>query len=141
MILRFMSQNAPAFLAGAVIAAALSIVPVVANKTPAPYKDVQVIDTRRLANGDIRFKANFMKNDACVFADLQVYGYYFGRWERLNWTDPKGDSGDRLSGYQTLTLDIHTGTIPYDTVEIRTRHVCDGKKSDRVFSTIEVEEN
>lgn len=138
---RFFKQSAPAFLAGAFIAGALSIAPLISNKIDEPYYNVQVIDIHRLINGDIKFKANFIKNDACTFADLQVYGRYFDIWERLAWEDPQGESGDRLVGNQTLTLVIKTGTVEYDLVEIRTRHVCGGaKKRDRVFSTVEIDE-
>lgn len=102
--------------------------------SPVPYKGVSALSITE-ARGVIEFKANFEKTD-CVFANLTPVAFVAGERPPLKWVNNDIDVGDRLQGYHTLSIAIFTEHLPYDKIEIRTRHLCDSKKTDRVFYTI-----
>ena len=108
-----------------------------------PYTDVRVISVEHTEDGVI-VTANFFKN-ACTFKRLEVFGTDLGQTYNLDWvnveTNPESDHGntyDRAVGNQTLRILIKTKGAPFDTLEIRTRHSCDGTNTDRTFLKIKV---
>jgi len=106
---------------------------------PNPYDNVEVVDHGYNPDGTSYFiVANFIKNEECSFVDLGVFGSYLGQTKRLEWSDPTTDrSHDRLVGHQTLEISIAVGGTPFDQLEVRTRHLCDGEKVDRIFAIIQ----
>ena len=54
--------------------------------------------------------------------------------------DGRGQQHDREAGTQTLNIEIRMRGVEYDTIEIRTRHLCgvDDVIVDRVFAAIDV---
>lgn len=104
-----------------------------------PYSKVRVVEVTR-EQGDIRYQATFMKN-TCEFKALTVVGTQFGIPERIKWADFDGEEkGDRERGLQHLNLVLFTEDKQYDTIEIRTRHVCPTEEGeinvDAIFDTI-----
>lgn len=106
--------------------------------TPAPYSEVELIEISD-NGGHVVMSASFLKTDNCEFRKLAVFGKALGHWVELPWSDPTGEKGDRITGYQSLTLDIVTGGEFYSEIEVRTRHDCGGHKIDRVFINIDME--
>lgn len=105
---------------------------------PEPYGSVKIL-TVEPRGEQVFFEANFEKKD-CSFQALDVVGLYLGRWVPLNWSDTTGgDQGDRTAGGNTLSLLIQTEGLQYDTIEIRTRHICGGTKVDKTFSSFRVD--
>lgn len=111
---------------------------------PIPYSYVELVEEKRLEN-ELLLSFNFEKN-ACVFEDVRVFGQYLGRWTLLDhrWFEEEDGTyrffaegqGDRLKGSQTVNLAVLVKKTSYTKIEIRTRHICDGKVVDRVFATI-----
>ena len=105
-----------------------------------PYSDVSVVHVSR-DGFHIRFMANFVK-DGCRFERLAVVGIVAGVTQTLPWSDldGRGQQNDREAGTQTLNIEIRMRGVEYDTIEIRTRHLCgvDDVIVDRVFAAIDV---
>lgn len=108
-----------------------------------PYTKVEVVSVT-VEDDHILVIANFRKNE-CVFKRLEVFGEDLGQTYRLQWSnagvaieEDLGPNYDRLAGDQTLRLRVQTDGQPYDRIEIRTRHECDGVIVDKVFKVIEV---
>lgn len=104
---------------------------------PSPYKDVVVESVGRTDEGYI-VSAHFIKNQ-CEFKRLEVFGSNTGvliylKWEALDGS-PATDY-DRSIGKQQLIILAITSGSEYDTIEIRTRHDCNGELVDKVFATI-----
>lgn len=130
------------FLAGVALAVAFAF-PWSSLLEVEPYTDVRVISVVPTEDG-IFVTANFFK-ESCTFKRLEVFGTDLGQTYNLDWvnveTDPESDHGttyDRVAGSQTLRILIKTKGAPFDTLEIRTRHSCDGTNTDRTFLKIEV---
>jgi len=102
-----------------------------------PYSNV-VLKDLETSNETVRIVASFVKNDACTFQDLAVFGGNFGEWDRLTWRDTDAPQGDRLAGGQTLRIEIDISK-PYQQIEVRLRHDCDGWKVDTIFITIDID--
>lgn len=102
-----------------------------------PYKDVVVVEFTHIEGG-YYLEANFTKTK-CEFEELYAFGKVGGEWVYFDWEPLNGDRGDRPSGEHTLQINILTGKIHPDLIEIRTRHDCDGKRTDRIFTTQDVE--
>lgn len=106
---------------------------------PKPYSEVEVIEVSQ-EDRSVYLVANFVKNDACNFQTLSVFGEKFDRWSGpLDWRDSDKPRGDRIAGHQTLNIVIDTLGTEYDILEVRTRHLCDGGKVDKVFATLRLE--
>lgn len=105
-----------------------------------PYSDVRVVHVSR-DGFHIRFMANFVK-DGCRFERLAVVGIVAGVTQTLPWSDLDGlpPDHDREAGTQTIHLEIRMRGVEYDTIEVRTRHLCgaDAEIVDRVFAVIDV---
>ena len=99
---------------------------------PIPYKQVEVSKVKYLPNGNIYLEATFHKAPGCDFSRLGVLGSNFGSWDILDWKDPTGPKGDRISGKQTLAIEIQ-GEPKYGEYEVRTEHNCNGKPVSGVF--------
>lgn len=101
---------------------------------PRPYNNVTVDDLSYVdGNRSVGVQATFVKTEECTFQDLKVFGEYLGVWVPLTWSDPKGEEGDRYTGYNTLHILVDVEGVYYSTIEVRTRHSCDGKKVDEIF--------
>ena len=129
------------FLAG-VFLASLLVFPWSSVLKVDPYTDVTIVSVVPVEGGVI-VTANFIKK-TCTFKRLEVFGTDLGQTYNLDWINvevaPESDHGttyDRAVGEQTLRILIETKGAPFDTFEIRTRHTCDGKDTDRVFVKIE----
>ena len=108
-----------------------------------PYTDVRVISVVTTEDGVV-VTASFFKK-SCTFKRLEVFGTDLGQTYNLDWvnveTNSESDHGttyDRAGGDQTLRILIKTKGTPFDTLEVRTRHSCDGTDTDRTFLKIEV---
>lgn len=118
----------------------IGILPVAAwfyVKPEEPYSNV-VLRHLETSNENVRIIASFQKNDVCTFQDLGVFGGNFGEWDRLTWRDLDVSQGDRLAGGQTLRIEIDISK-PYQQIEVRLRHDCDGEKVDTIFITIDID--
>ena len=103
-----------------------------------PYYDVEVLSADWDTEDDnVSTVINFTKNGDCDFKDLAAFGRYLGMWSVLTWVDTEGPpQGDRIEGEHTLYLDIITEGNPYDTIELRTRHMCGEEKVDGVLARL-----
>lgn len=105
-----------------------------------PYTGVSVISIER-SGYHIKFAANFKKNE-CRFERLAVVGVVAGATQMLPWADLDGlpEQYDREAGSQTINIEIKTRGVEYDTIEIRTRHLCgpDDTVVDRIFASIDI---
>lgn len=105
---------------------------------PVPYSEVDVIDAE-IREDRFWLVANFRKN-ACTFRRLSVIGSGFDNNEVLEWQDMDGlqPDHDRAAGLQTLRIVANLKGQLFDTIEVRTRHDCDGRQVDKVFMTYTV---
>jgi len=122
----------PSFLVG-IVTAVTVMVAYSSLFDRVPYKNV-TLDGLREYDGNTYVTASFEKT-SCQFKDLRVLAYTFGRWKPLPWTDTQTPLGDRIAGRHTLEIYYPSG--PYDFVEIRTRHDCDGISVDKLFLEID----
>lgn len=109
-----------------------------AISAPNPYKDVVVTQVKRTEDGYI-VHANFIKTE-CTFKRLEVFGSNTGVPVYLKWSAMDGSPSteyDRSVGKQHLIILVITSEADYDTLEIRTRHDCDGELVDKVFAKIQ----
>jgi hypothetical protein len=105
-----------------------------------PYTDVEITEVERTDDGYI-VHANFIKTD-CTFKRLEVFGSNTGVLVYLDWSALDGSPAtdyDRSIGKQHMIILVITADVDYDTLEIRTRHDCDGVVVDKVFATIDLE--
>lgn len=125
------TRRFPSFLVGVIVSVALML-----SYTDTfgriPYKDV-TLERIHEYDGNTYVTTSFVKTQ-CKFKDLRVLAYIFGRWKVLPWTDVDVPLGDRIAGRHTLEIYYPSG--PYDFVEIRTRHDCDGVTVDKLFLEI-----
>ena len=107
---------------------------------PSPYKDVVVDSVERTEEGYI-VSAHFTKLQ-CEFKRLEIFGSNTGRPVYLQWEPLDGSPAtdyDRSVGNQQLIILAISGGMSFDTIEIRTRHDCDGELVDSVFATIDTQ--
>ena len=107
---------------------------------PSPYKDVVVHSVERTEDGYI-VSASFTKLQ-CEFKRLEVFGSNTGRPVYLQWKPLDGSPDtdyDRSAGSQQLIILALSAGRSFDTIEIRTRHDCDGEMVDKVFATIDTQ--
>lgn len=127
------------FAAG-VLLAALILLPWSSLLGSEPYTNVEITELERTDEGYV-VHANFIKNE-CTFKRLEVFGINTGVPVFLKWSSLDGSPSteyDRSIGKQHLIILVITADVDYDTLEIRTRHDCDGVSVDKVFATIDVE--
>lgn len=109
--------------------------------SPIPYAYVELLEGTIAEDGDYQLKYAYEKN-GCVQQDLQGYAEYLGRWTQVPITyytnEPHKTEGveDNFMGPEMLQVRFDTNASVYSTLELRTRHLCDGEPVDRVFSTI-----
>ena len=109
-----------------------------ALSAPVPYKDVVVTEVERTDLGYV-VHANFIKTE-CTFKRLEVFGSNTGVPVYLRWSSLDGSPTtvyDRSIGKQHMIILVITAGVDYDTLEIRTRHDCNGQLVDKVFATIQ----
>lgn len=106
--------------------------------TPAPYSDVQVVET--FQEDDYRYVTASFRKGNCERQDVVFLGIRLGIQDKLKWEplDGYNNQEDRTEGFQVLSGRLFTGGVQYESFEIRTRHLCDGKRVDRVFLRITV---
>jgi hypothetical protein len=107
---------------------------------PNPYTNVVIeyVRPESVHGGDGWVVSASFKKKSCQFVRLEVVGLTLGVPEILEW-DPisKGDKDyDRNNGNQQLKIFVKPFVGGYDTIEIRTRHNCNGETVDKVFATI-----
>ena len=104
---------------------------------PIPYR-VTGSQWKR-TGGYVNYRATFVKDD-CTFDRMVVRGIYFGEVDPalIPWEDIHGPQGDRLEGEQAIALRIGPMNVEYDELEVRTRHICDGRNVDRIFDRIDL---
>lgn len=127
------------FVAG-VLLATLILLPWSSLVGAEPYTNVEITEVERTDEGYV-VHASFIKNE-CTFKRLEVFGINTGRPIYLKWSPLDGSPStdyDRSIGKQHLIILVITADVDYDTLEIRTRHDCDGEVVDKVFATIDVE--
>ena len=109
-----------------------------ALSAPVPYKGVVVTEVERTDDGYV-VHASFIKTE-CTFKRLEVFGSNTGVPVYLRWSSLDGSPTtvyDRSIGKQHLIVLVITSGADYDTLEIRTRHDCDGQLVDKIFATIQ----
>jgi hypothetical protein len=127
------------FMAG-VLFATLILLPWSSLLGSEPYMDVEITEVERTDGGYV-VHANFIKTD-CTFKRLEVFGSNTGVLVYLDWSALDGSPAtdyDRSTGKQHMIILVNTTDVDYDTLEIRTRHACDGVAVDKVFATIDLE--
>lgn len=107
-----------------------------------PYTNVQLVSVAK-TDTSVTLTANFRKTD-CSFQRLEVFGFDLGQTYVLNWEnvivreeEDHGPEYDRSNGGQTLRIKVKIPGVGYDKIEIRTRHLCDGAKVDKIFITVD----
>jgi hypothetical protein len=107
-----------------------------------PYTNVQLVSVAKTDTA-VTITANFRKTD-CSFQRLEVFGYDLGQTYVLDWENvvvrdevDRGFNYDRAEGGHTLRIKVKLPDTSYDKIEIRTRHLCDGAKVDKVFITVD----
>lgn len=104
---------------------------------PEPYHGVQDISIVTTDTG-LLITANFIKRDDCTYETAEVFRQRLGFWEHMEWKDLER-AKDRLAGNQTVIFEVLGEFLSGDTVEIRTRHVCNGVKVDKIFLSERIE--
>ena len=122
----------PSFIVGVIVATTVTVA-YASFFDRVPYHSVTLEHLHEF-NGNTYITTSFVKTN-CQFKDLRVLAYTFGRWKHLPWTDTQTPRGDRFAGRHTLEIYYPSG--PYDFVEIRTRHDCDGISVDKLFLEID----
>ena len=102
-----------------------------------PYTNVEKISIRKYGD-EVRIIASFHKNDDCVFVDIGVFGGILGQWDKVEWRDMDEPQGDRIAGRHTIRMIVSLDK-PYQTIEVRTRHDCNGEKVDKIFLKIPID--
>lgn len=93
---------------------------------PNPYSRVDRLELsvdKENENLNITYKANFYKYANCTFIRYAVYGFDLGEWKLIQSSDPTGEKGDRVAGWQTIELTLQ-GRPQYSKYEIRLEHDC-----------------
>lgn len=126
-------KNAIPFFIGAGVSALLGIF-WFGWPDPAPYKNVELISYEQ-KDGYGYLVASFEKTD-CEFEQLVVLGEEVGHYYYLDWKSYDGQEGDRIKGHQVLSLEVDLKSLSPSSLEVRTRHICDGKVVDKVFLDI-----
>lgn len=105
---------------------------------PSPYWNVQLIETYQ--DDGYRYIAASFEKGNCERQDVVFLGIRLGIQDKLKWEplDGYNNQEDRTEGFQVLSGRLFTGGVQYESFEIRTRHLCDGKRVDRVFLRITV---
>jgi len=106
---------------------------------PVPYKDVVITSVERTDEGYV-VAASFIKSE-CKFKRLEVFGINTGVPVYLEWKALDGSPAtdyDRSIGKQYLMILAITSGKDHHTLEIRTRHDCDGKLVDKIFAKIDL---
>lgn len=105
---------------------------------PRPYW-VKSFDWVIVEGGYINFHAEFAKYE-CTYDRMVARGIFLGVVDPapIPMRDLDGDQGDREEGLHSADFVIGPMRQDYEAVEIRTRHICDGKRFDRVFARIEL---
>lgn len=106
--------------------------------TPIPYRDVFIVEQWPEGDGWLHVTATFIKTD-CEFNKLAAIGHNFGETFALSWRDREVPAGDRLRGVQALRINIADYST-VDSIELRTRHICDGRPVDRTFAWLDPRE-
>jgi hypothetical protein len=109
---------------------------------PQPYTDVTLL--RADHEGDtLHVVAGYTRaDDSCEYVNAVAIGIAFGEATALEWTPYRGPNVTevREPGRQKLDWDIRVNGGVFDTVEIRTRHFCDGERVDRTMLVIDMNE-
>lgn len=102
-------------------------------KSPTPYQNVN-IDVFEVHEEHVFIEVTFEKIEGCLFQDLVAVGGNLGVFRVLPWEDVEEELGDRIAGYHTIRLNIFTDGVNYDRIELRTRHYCGGRTTDRTLA-------
>lgn len=102
-------------------------------KSPTPYRNVTV-DLFEVYPEHVYLEVTFEKVEGCLFRDMVAIGGNLGVFHILRWEDVEGERGDRIAGFHTLRLNIFTNGNTYDRIELRTRHNCGGRTTDRTLA-------
>lgn len=107
---------------------------------PIPYRVLPGSIKWSRSGSFVDYRAQFLK-DECAYQTLIVRGIYFGEVDPrpIPWEDIHGGQGDREEGQQGLAIRIGPLQLPFEALEVRTRHICDGRKVDRLFDRIELQ--
>ena len=106
--------------------------------TNMPFKKVTLLSQE--VNGDwVHYKFAFTKL-GCVYKRLEVLGISQGRvislpWENIDEQEQLATGQDRIKGYHIWSVKVQIKSI-FDYIEIRTRHECNGKITDRIFAKV-----
>jgi hypothetical protein len=121
-------------LSGFLVAVAMAIT--LPDAPPDPYSNVSVISTERVRD-NVEVLASFRKNE-CTFIRLETFGSRTGVLVYTNWNDLQGHGKehDRIAGEHTLAISIRAPQGQFDSLEIRTRHDCNGVIVDKVFAIV-----
>jgi hypothetical protein len=130
----FLSRGIKDFLFGVTTTLALAMAWFLLLMPTEPYSRVEVVNYSPTDNG-YSFQVNFEKGP-CEFVVLKAFGANLGVWSYLEWSSAA--EGDRLAGGHTLDVNIETDGQSFDTIQMRTRHTCEGVKTDRILFTQEI---
>lgn len=144
---RGMMRAVDAFLTlGMSLLLALAAIPWAVERSglfePRPYSDVTLISAER-DGPTLHVVAGYTReDDDCEYVNAVAIGIAFGEATALEWTPYRGPNITevREPGRQRLDWDIHVNGWVFDTVEIRTRHLCGGERVDRTMLVIDMGE-
>lgn len=116
--------------------ASLVVLPYQRWLQPEPYKNVQVHKVE--PRGDhVIIEASFEKI-GCLYQRMVVVGQALGKSSILPWKPLDAPRGDRIAGGHTFRIQVDTGRLSFEELEIRTRHLCNNETVDRVFAHIDL---
>ncbi len=126
------------FLLGLVLAYPAWIASGVFN--PIPYREVEVVEQQKTGN-KLHLVVNFIKEPDCRLQDFQVLGERLGTFKPLKWQSSDGpqESYDKNAGINTMDVVITIPETPVTSIEIRTRHDCDGVVVEKTFLRLPLE--
>lgn len=108
---------------------------------PVPYSRVSL--ERVAVQGDqITIFAAFIDEGTCTEDALEAVAFRLGLPEIVPWVRLlPGDPAARSAGENTLAIVVTADPDTYESLQIRKRYVCDGKKVDKIFLTLREIEN
>lgn len=104
---------------------------------PRPYWGVKVRPLQVDDDGNVGVIADFTKGH-CELVKFGVDGVNFDGAFPLKYTDLDGrpEDDDRLAGDTTLRILILVDGGEYDYFDLKTRHVCNGRRVDKRFARV-----
>ena len=107
--------------------------------SPVPYSNA-TLSVRGITPEGTYLDISFYKNPECTNPTLVVVGNLQGETDILDWVDVEGAKGSkRQEGWHNATLLVDTEGRSYDSLTVKTRHLCGEEKIDKTFGQVQYE--